>query len=218
MKISRLATETSSLLRHLAEYQAMVEGKLAADKEGKAQALLDSEEQETALLEIEMEVHSWLYDSYFSRFMRYSLIVTLVVVLESQLTAICTELGKMRKIPLRAKDLKGDTIGQSKRYLADVLNLHLDFQLWERIADLVKVRNCIVHALGNVELSNDRNRLLDLVKLDSGLSLGETVFSEVDAKDILYLSSEFCSQSIKIVEQFFDVLLDEAGYPKGFSQ
>jgi len=65
--------------------------------------------------------------------------------------------------------------------------------------------------MGNVDLSNDKNHLQAIAKSERGLSIGSNVFSGLE-NNVLYLSPQYCTQSIKDISQFFDVIFDAAGY------
>jgi hypothetical protein len=217
MGFSTLRTETISILRHLADYHSMVESRIEADKQNETEELNEVVHQsdDPGLFAAEADDLLWVYESYFPRFLRYSLIVTLVMVMESQLIKICDDLRLKRNLRLKSKDLKGDTFSQCKRYLEEIAQLPLKTSLWEGLADLLKVRNCIVHTMGNIESSNDKNRLCAIAKTGSGLSLGSTVFTGLD-KNIIYLSPEYCERAIMDVIDFFDDIFNTAGYGDSF--
>ncbi|MBI5301389.1 MAG: hypothetical protein HY868_04560 [Chloroflexi bacterium] len=170
-------------------------------------------EKENANPEMVEEIDSVkeIYENYFPHFLRYSLIVTIVMILETQMIRLCDKIKLDRGLSMRSKDLKGDTLNQCKRYLEDVANLSLEQSLWDHIVDLSKVRNCIVHAMGDIELSNDRNHLRELVRRNQGLRIGDTVFSGLE-KNILDLSPEYCRRSIQNVLTLFDNIFKAAGY------
>jgi hypothetical protein len=204
--------EIERILEHLADYHELVETTIAKDMAEQTKNLFQSDtEYDPALFEADIDETKWIYESYFPRFLRYSLIVTTVMILETQLVKLCDIIKAKRGLLVRSKDLKGDTLNQCKRYLEDIAKLPLNQLFWDKAADLSKVRNCIVHAMGDIELSNDRNRLRDLVRANQGLITGDTVFTGLE-ENILYVSPEFCTRSIKNIQQLFDDVFKAAGF------
>ncbi|MBI5028921.1 MAG: hypothetical protein HZB51_00160 [Chloroflexi bacterium] len=204
--------EVESVLKHLAEYHKLVEATIAKDMTDKTENLFQSEDEyDPALFDVELDEAKWIYESYFPRFLRYSLIVTTVMILETQLAELCDVIKNKKGLAVRAKDLKGDTLSQCKKYLEDVAKVSLIQSLWDKVIDLSKVRNCIVHAMGDMELSNDRIRLRDLVKANQGLTTGDTVFSGLE-KNTLYISPDYCMLSIENIRQVFEDIFKSAGF------
>lgn len=204
--------ETPQLLKHLANYHDLMEARLEQDASSAVDAILQSQRQrDSALFEADVDETKWIYENYFPRFLRYSLIMTLVMILETQLVKLCDSIKVKRNLSVRSKDLKGDTLNQCKKFLESVAKLSLDQALWNRVIDVSKVRNCIVHSMGDIELSNDKNRLLDLVRANQGIAVGDTVFQGLE-RNTIFISSEYCAQSIQHVAMLFDNIFDGAGF------
>ena len=72
-----------------------------------------------------------------------------------------------------------------------------------------KVRNCIVHVLGKVELSKDDKHLKLLVKKNIGLSISD---KESQEEGFLIVSAEYCESAVRIAKQFFDEIFDAADF------
>lgn len=213
MRIEVFRIETTNLLRGLVNYHKKMESQLCSikdEEEEKLRSLELDDTEEMWALESQREAFCWTYDFFFPRSLRYSFVVLLFLTLENQLYGLCDEIRKRHNLPIRAKDLSGDAIARCKLYLQNLAGINkVDEQLWVEIADFSKVRNCIVHTLGKVELSSDQKRLRDLAFKAKGLSISNETSPE---KGILIIEADYCSQSLQHVTRFFDELFDAAGF------
>jgi hypothetical protein len=154
-----------------------------------------------------MEEYDWVYERFFPRSLRYSFIVLLYLVIEHQLNQLCDEIKKRRNLPIRSNEMSGDALKRSKVYLEKVAGISI--KNWGTLEDLSKVRNCIVHALGKVELSKDDKYLRLLIKKNIGLSISD---EESQEQGFLIISAEYCEAAVQIAEQFFDEIFDAADF------
>jgi len=222
MRIEWVRIETENLLESLSRYQVSMESKLG---ELVVEAKVNMDEWFEVLQQDEIDLtpdewfaqeqmaedeYDWTYKFMFPRSLRYSYIVLLFLVIESELVGLCDDIKERRGIPLRANELKGDTIARTKSYLRKLAGLALlDDQLWLAVEDLGKVRNCIVHALGKVELSNDQGRLRELATKNIGLSISGDGYPD---EGLLILTAEYCKSATQNVQALFTALFDLAGY------
>jgi hypothetical protein len=82
-------------------------------------------------------------------------------------------MGEKQNLPIRMKELSRDDIKRAKNYLHKIS--HIPEVNWIPIEDLAKVRNCIVHAMGDVKLSSDRDYLRQLASKHIGLSISRLI-------------------------------------------
>lgn len=161
-------------------------------------------EEEFADWQSEIQFFEERYESDFPSKFRYSFLVLLLIVVETRLRAACNEITKRRDLELKEKDLKGVAIERAKTFLDKVANVPVrDQEAWQWLKDFQKVRDCIVHANGRIEVSRDKKRLKELCKKDFGLS--------IDAGSLM-IEHEYCTKTLKIAQSFFDQLLDSAGF------
>jgi hypothetical protein len=204
MNIITFRMRTRSLLSWLTSYYSMLESQIGPLRDEELQILLQTKPnrfEETDTTESEI---SLFYNFVSPRFLRYSFIVLLFLTLESQLNALCDYLKDQQNLPLRVNDLKGDSIARCKTYLHKLAKIHpVDEHLWNNVDDLSKVRNCIVHALGKVELSVDKKRLITIASQSDSLSITDHQTSE---DGVLFMKPEYCKQAIKDVGTLFDGL------------
>ena len=215
MRIELCRIETTNLLHGLAKYQQRMEAQLQAiqqEQSKEMEALEAAHQDEPWLIEGEIEGYIWTYDFFFPRSLRYSFIVHLFLTIENQLYGLCDEIKKRQNLPIRAKELSGDAIAKCKTYIQKVAGIAtVNEVLWQKIEDLAKVRNCIVHTLGKIEFSNDRKRLHDLSAKDIGISISEDYPSE---KGVLLVAPEFCKQAVDDAMELFDEIFEAAGFDR----
>lgn len=91
---------------------------------------------------------------------RHSLFTSTYSLLETFLNDLCSTLKEERKLLIDISDLSGAGIFRAQTYLSKII--HVDFpsshRSWQRICNYNKLRNCLVHADG--QLSNDSNKQL----------------------------------------------------------
>jgi hypothetical protein len=128
----------------------------------------------------------------------------LSIVFETRLRAACDEIAKRRNLELKEKDLKGAAIERAKVFLEKVAKTPVkDQETWQWLKDFQKVRDCIVHANGRIEMSRDKKRLNELCNKDLGLS--------IDAGS-LTIEQEYCTKTLKMAQGFFDQIFLAAGF------
>ena len=203
------------VLNMLRDYQLEMELQLSdmqKDEAARIDAILktieDDEERYLQESAIGDEYH-YTYEVMFPRSQRYSFIVLLYLNLENLLTRFSDGIKKRDGLQIRANDLKGDIIARSRMYLHKIAKIpDLSQNAWENIEDLSKVRNCIVHTLGEVALSSDQKRIRDIATQNVGVSIGD---SDLDDGFII-LEPVYCGIGVKNVTILINELFDKAGY------
>lgn len=210
MKIDFFRIETTNIFHGLTEYQKTMEAQLPIIQEHEQSSIerfRDHDLPNILPYESMMEEYDWVYEYFFPRSLRYSFIVLLYLVIEHQLNHLCDEIKKRRNLPIRSNEMSGDALKRSKVYLEKVAGISI--KNWETLEDLSKVRNCIVHALGKVELSKDDKHLRLIVNKNIGLSISD---EESQEEGFLIVSAEYCEAAVRIAEQFFDEIFDAADF------
>ncbi len=103
---------------------------------------------------------------------RQSLFISIYALLEIYLNDVCDLLQQDQKLNVTVKDIAGNGIFRAKDYLEKVLNV--DFpalnKTWQRISNYNRLRNCFVHAGG--QITTDTNKqLLKFAKDNSHLDV-----------------------------------------------
>jgi len=203
---------------NLIEYQAFIEEQLeraaSADFNETRKWLSESHEygeQTDADVEYYDEHYQYLspYVTVFPRCLWYSFVVLVYLVFESEVGRLCDEINRRRDIRVRLNDLKGDLLSRCKTYLEKLGGLNVvSADLWEKLEDLSKIRNCIVHTAGRYERSNDKKRLQYLAGRVDGLTVDE---DDIPEESLLMIGPEYCKAVVQDVRRFFQVVLDGAG-------
>jgi hypothetical protein len=105
------------------------------------------------------------HDSIFPRALHFSFTVLIFIEIENRLRTTCDIYQKAHGVPIRARDLRGDSIEQCMLFLDKFANVPRNSIVnWLDIADLIKVRNCIVHSSGRIDESRDKSYLEELIR------------------------------------------------------
>ncbi|EAB1658050.1 hypothetical protein ZE40_002298 [Salmonella enterica subsp. diarizonae] len=129
-----------------------------------------------------------------------SSLVSLYSCLEHNLNDFCNICQKIKGTEISVTDLHGDGIHKAKKYLTKLMNVNFGAsQEWEFIIDLNKVRNCIVHANGNINKMSTTSKLKNIVDNTPGLSLKNSN---------IIVSSGYLINGIAEINKFFIWLYD----------
>jgi hypothetical protein len=118
---------------------------------------------------------------------RYSGLVLLLTTIETALLELCRELRDSRSLPLAVSDLSARPIHiRALKYLQKVAGVEVPASRFRQtLKDLVIVRNCIVHAAGNVNLMREpspQKVRAAVMRLD-GINLSANDYVEIE-KDV----------------------------------
>lgn len=103
--------------------------------------------------------------------------------------------------------MSGNALKRSKVYLDRMAGIST--KNWSDLEDLSKVRNCIVHALGKVEISKDEKHLRQLAKKNIGLSISGKDSQE---EGYLVVSTDYCESAVRVAKKFFDEIFEAADF------
>jgi len=172
----------------------------------------DEEYGEFSLLE---DQHEITYDMFFANFFRYSVVVLVYLILEDHLNKFCLALYKEKK--LSKPPPKRGSIYKYERYIQRV-HLSYDQSVWDFISDLRYIRNCIVHASGNVSRREpeERSELDTIVKKDIGIHIGgelapyrlKPLYLDDDS---IIVEPRYCETIINSLTTLFETLCKAAG-------
>jgi hypothetical protein len=174
-------------------------------------------EEELGEWHLAMQEHEMNFDMLLPNFLRYSCVVLLYLIVENKLGELCKAADSPRKNPPPPPP-RQRVIRTYEKYLSQ--NMGIAGLQWEHLYELSKVRNCIVHASGNVEASNDRDYLRQLAEKGIGISISGQNEDFQDSLKPLYmdehmlmLKPEYCKRIIKNVHAFFEELCDALSLP-----
>ena len=162
-------------LYKLEQFDALVETMLKHEI-AKLEAHLDT--QAKALSESDrIEYFDWHAEDFFElstqlpTVHRYSIITAADSALETYLTDTCNTYADLRGASLRLTDLAGRGLVRAHHYLKKVAMIEFPEGLpdWVAVLRLRELRNCIVHADGQIE--EHRAELLNWIKAQDGISV-----------------------------------------------
>lgn len=143
-----------------------------------------------------------LFESHFPNLQRKSAFITLYSFLENELEKLASNLKSELAHEGRIQDIAGNGIFQSYTYLKLIIALDIakDAPVWQKINDINKVRNLIVHAEGVLSQdSHTKEKQEQLVKrLKDHLSTNDD--------DELVLSATFLEYVLRCFDEFFQYL------------
>jgi len=219
-RINLYRMQFDAVLGMLKDYQIELESQLTRMQKDEADRIhtilksIEDEDERYVNETIIGDEYHFTYEVMFPRSQRYSFVVLLFLNLENLLTRFSDGIKRRDGHQIRANDLKGDIIARSRMYLHKIANVPaLPQDAWENIEDLSKVRNCIVHTLGEVSLSSDQKRILDIATQGIGLSIGDSDINE----GFIVLEPIYCEKVVKDVSLLINELFDKAGYLPGLT-
>lgn len=155
--------------------------------------------------------HQQVFVDTIPRMFRYTFVVAVCFTLESRLRSLCREVKLRKELVVDLRDIRGDSFVEAgKKYL--VLMAHAlppPDETWQRLTDIIKVRNCIVHNAGSIIESNDEKSLRRLASKDLGFG--------IDHERKVVVQPTFCAFALDTVESFFDWAYDSTGFGPAIS-
>lgn len=142
-----------------------------------------------------------LLDDLFAALSNNSTFVAVYLFLEHQLIYIRDQMRKLFKTEFSVRDLQGTGIGSYKTYLKKLCNIDIP-QLgtqWQEIQQLQRVRNVIVHRLGELEDEGSNGKKARDDDVHAYLKARADASNQYNK---VVLPHEFCLHSIEVVREF----------------
>jgi hypothetical protein len=225
-KISFTRELTLATIDGIAQYYETVESQLQSAKkeerkriQGMIQAMELDREDQMAEWDMAMQQHAMTFDMLLPNLFRYSLIVLLFLVVENKLGELCRAVKNVRGNIPSPPCPRNNVVNEYKKYLTK--NAGISGLQWDKIHDLNKIRNCVVHASGKVKGFRYEPYLRQPARREMGLSIsGDDYDPEDDLQplyldeDMLVLRPEYCKGAIKNIRDFFEELCDAVPLPR----
>lgn len=200
-------------LEEIKEYYEELERKFERDKKRVSERYSKEVEDNKLTEEMENEIGEYFGEEHariediFIKNLRYSVIVTIYSFLETTLNDLCRYLHHSKNLSLTLDEVKGDGIERAKLYLQKVclINFPEKSHEWQEIQKFNLIRNCIVHAEGNVEEVASPTKIKRIIKNTKGLSLDRSIERFVRIEGDYILSIIFC------IEKFIEIV-HEGGF------
>lgn len=153
-------TKASEMALYLAHYdlypfRSVIENnKIALDVIGKSyhEMAKEAQKHDDFITEQRAMTSGLLHSSRVSLYTQYSLLLTMVSLLEESVNTLCRIYHNMLNLPKELKDIKGNGFERAAKYLKDEVKIHgftADKQ-WEYITAIRDARNMVVHNGGRV--------------------------------------------------------------------
>lgn len=151
------------------------------------------------------EFWSWYYpvhwDEIFRTNLRSSFLVSLVSLIESQLTEVSRDVTVIARTPIQVTDLKGSLLERTRLFLERFGSFHEpSAEVWEKLSQIYDVRNVFVHHAGFLPAYNHKERTRQFIQ-------NSNVLSETNGS--LNLKREFCIYALDVGHEFLDAIASE---------
>ena len=148
-----------------------------------------------------------LFENELIPTMRYSFIVFLHTVFETQLVRLCRMICEERSLPLDLSDLHGSPIDKGRTYLTKLAGITSvgDYPEWKDLQMVQKIRNCIVHHYGYLAQEDGHHKnIRAFAKGDPDI--------EITHQGRLSPKANFCIRQHAQVDSFFRRLMSDFGW------
>jgi len=155
----------------------------------------------------ELHMHNLLFEQDFPSKVRYSFLTLAYTVFEDRTKALCGEFIKRNLVTGTRFDKRSNEshLQSVRRFLTiEYQSKYVAPDIWDELTDFSLIRNCIVHANGNLSDMRNLRRFHDIVVKTVGLSLDKDGYIRVELV--------YCQQIISLMEKFFDDIFEAAGF------
>jgi len=150
------------------------------------------------------------FHDVFPRYLRYSFITLAALVFESELLVLCGYIAADRSVNPPESGGKASMAKNARAFLLSQLGPGaIENPNWDRLQDMLKVRNCIAHAGGRIDLSSDRDYLAVVANRNIGVGLDDR---ERPGVRLLRIERKYCGAIVEDIASFFALVCDAAGY------
>jgi hypothetical protein len=138
------------------------------------------------------------YEHTHGENLRKSIIISSIIILESEIDNYCQDFQKHRKLKVSYRDFKGDVLDKFKFYSQKILNSTYDFGRteWQDIIGLLEIRNCLIHNRGSLDNFGKRKSVEQFINRYSSFTITDNEF--------IHISQKGCADSLKIINNFFE--------------
>lgn len=145
-------------------------------------------------------------EELFMKNFRYSMIVAIYSFCETTLNDLCYYLYRSKGLLLQLDEVRGEGIERAKLYLIKVclINFPEKDHDWQEILKLNSIRNCIIHAEGDVDDMKSPAKLRNIIKNTKGIALDKSI------ERFLYIESDYIPSIISSIEKFVNKVHKEA--------
>jgi len=210
MIIDIIKTRTEDEIEEVKQYYEELESKFASDKRRLSKRYDEKVRNGKLSLEIQYQLNEYFSEEYYIienislKAFRYSIIVTIYSLLESSLNNLCHFLHNLKKLTLSLEELRGAGIERAKLYLTKVclIDFSENSNEWNEILKLNKIRNCIVHAQGDILNTKNPNKLRKIVAKTTGIGL--------ESRRFIKIKSEYINTTLYNTKKLLEAVYDKS--------
>ncbi|NPA92064.1 MAG: hypothetical protein GXO56_00105 [Chloroflexi bacterium] len=143
------------------------------------------------------KAHAFRMEYWWPLALQYSFLTLLYFTIEERLRYLCKLIQK-ENLSTQQRQI-GKTLQDYMEFLESIEDLLIsreNLSNWQKITDLAKIRNCIVHAFGRIEECKHKKHLQNLIAKETGLNL-------VEETGQLMASEHYCREAVGTALQFF---------------
>ena len=183
---------------YLSDVEEFLEGKRATLTE-----TLSNVPDERAKLAFIGSKYPHLFEGTFQGITRSSFVVSLFSYVEFLLDHVCRDFKKVLNTNISHKDFWGSSLDKSRTFLTKLAEFKNPSPAqWDAMSRLHDVRNILVHSGGFLDGARDMNKVEKVVSENKGIECSE---------EMGYLiQSEYCTDMLKMVDEFIISLQEEA--------
>lgn len=177
-----------------------------ADADMVEEALLSVDEWDRESWDIEHQQHRDFFDETMIPHSRYAAAILLFMIVETRLKAECLAIGRERGIEVHVSEFRRAPLERCKKFLFKKVGISVgDYHEWQILIDLQRVRDCIAHCAGEIDISDDRKELEKLIARKIGV--------DRTARDTIGISEQFLRSCVADLRGFFKRLFCAFGWP-----
>lgn len=138
------------------------------------------------------------FESTQGEILRKSIIISLAILLESELDQFCEEFKTYKNLSVGHKDFRGDFLDRFKLYSNKITLLGFDFSqiLWQDIIGLYEIRNSLIHNSGFISNFGKKTTIENFIKRYQSFI--------IDDVNRIQISQQACIDSLSIIKEFFN--------------
>lgn len=171
------------------------------------EVLIEQEKSKLRGIQVDFDQNPVQYNKKFhfeytlEQSLRTSVIIKLVTFLEVELQSYCCDLQTALNLQVKYNDLKGTVLEQFKIYSSKIALLTIDFSSlkYEKVRQLIELRNCIVHYEGQIENFYGRK----FSRSEALHTLARQMPSiKIKDNELVFLEKEACVNCVSIIKEF----------------
>lgn len=207
--LGSIENDFENLIAHCEFSQGSLQNEKTRFEEYVKKISKDMDDEELAEFSNFYEADFWRISDTYPSLQWMSTFLLAYGLFESRLNHVCRVAGRKLSIKLTLRDIAGLGIERAKTYLSKGCGISDPFthSSWHRITELAAIRNAVVHASGELDLTNDQHiQAFKVAQKDSTIVIKYHNNSQKIAS--IELTAEFNFHAIQTFRSFICMLCD----------